>query len=247
MKKIAQIDTNQLYAKDHFLFMTEVKGLISSFGSIFLNIDTLFNKFLVNYEQHHENIKKMGFSADAINILEKSDKKRDDYYYSIAFIVKAYTKHIDEKIRAGATKIEEIINKYGNLKYIPYEEETIQLSKLCYELTQYPNELNSMHLNEWITMLNDENEAFKNFYYVINQQLVFLDKIKNFRSNVDDSYTKITSKIEALSVIENMQTYSDFINKLNVIIEKYITTYNDSVAKTNEVKTPPPVIPESFY
>lgn len=247
MKQIIQIDTNRLYAREHFLFMTEVKGLLSSFGASLLQIDSLFDNFLLNYQKHHRNFQEMGLSPHSINLLEESDNKRDDYFWSIALLTRAYTKHIDSKVVDAAYRIEAIINKYGNLKYIPYEEESIQLTKFSNELSKYPSDLNLLHLTEWVKMLNDENEVFKDYYNSIRQELIFLDKIKNFRSNIDGCYDNIVSKINALSLVEKIPVYTDFIDKLNVVINNYIVLYDKAAIKSKTKQVSPPVIPESYY
>jgi len=250
--KIMPIKTYRLYGQDHFLFMTEVKSLIASFGSNLLNIDSLFRTFSSFYEQEHSTIQSLGLSPYSAQLLEESDKKRDDYYWAIGLIIKANTKHIDEKIRNAAGKIEKILDRYGNLRYVPYEEETIQLNRFCRELNKYPGDLGLMHLNEWIKILNDENEVFKDYYNAIKQEMFFLNtgSMKTVRLDVDNYYKEMISKIEALSVVEGVKMYEDFIYKLNAIINNYVGLYSDKKEKEKKATTnsqQPPIIPESFY
>jgi hypothetical protein len=47
---------------------------------------------------------------------------------------------------------------------------------------------------------------------------------KETRAATDKAYTAMTERINALIVIEGEETYSEFVNMINVFIDKYNTT-----------------------
>lgn len=235
--------------------MTEVKNLIASIGPGLLNIDSLFKNFTSLYNKEAQVIQSLGMSNSSAKQLESSDQKRDDFYWAIGLIVKSHTKHIDKEIQEAAKRLLKVINKYGNLRYVPYEEETIQISNFCHEIKNYPNEVKMLDLASWIEMLEDENIRFNDYYNSMKQEMVLIDKantgkLKVVREQVDNSYKEIVTKIEALATIQGFQVFCDFISRLNCIINNYSEIYLKSNSNKQEDKTidnSSPVIPESFY
>jgi len=251
--KINSIKPYRLYGENHFFFMTEVKNLIATVGPAQLNIDSIFNDFSAAYNKESDVIHSLGLSPNSANRLESSDQKRDDFYWAIGLIIKSHTKHIDINIRNSAKKLEKILNKFGNLRYEPYEEETMLISNFCHELKNFPQEVKLLGLKDWLDMLEDENIRFNDYYNSMKQEMVIVGKnstgkLKDIRKEVDLCYKEMIDKIGALATIDGFEVYCDFIRKLNIVINNYSQLYSNS--KTGEEKVinnAPPVILESFY
>lgn len=249
--KIKSIKTYRLRVREHLMFMTEMKNAIEAIGPALLDIDGLFNNFIQVYDREYKNLEDPSLSHSTMKKLEEYDEKRDNYYRGIELITKGSLRHKDPKVREAAILISDIIKRYGDIRYIPYEDETILMKNFCLELKRYSTELKILHLEEWIEMLDCENNSFQYLIDTVKKELISLlptQKIRTVRQQVDFLYKEIVARINALLTLEGENRYKNYIERMNDIISKY-TDINISALKESrktDVKIPP-VIPEAFY
>lgn len=249
--KIKAIKTYRLRSRDHFMFMTEVKNIIESIGPDSLDVSCLFKSFLEAYRHESIDVQNPSLSSNIIKMLEESDEKRDNYYRGIELITKGFLRHGDRVKKNAAETVYRIIKRYGDIRYISYEDETVLVKNFCLELKRYPQEVKSLHLDDWLEMLDSENNTFQYLLDSIKKELIFMEptqKIRTIRQQVDFLYKEIVSRINALLMIEGEYRYKEYIEKINAVINKYLSE-NNSPLKETKMKEPenPPVIPEAFY
>lgn len=249
--KIKSIKIYRLRDREHLMFMTEMKNTIEAIGPALLGIDCLFNNFIQVYNCEYKIFEDPSLSHSTMKRLEEYDEKSDNYYRGIELITKGFLRHKDPKVREAAILISGIIKKYGDIRYIPYEDAIILMKNFCLELKRYSSELKILHLEEWVEMLDSENNSCQYLIDTVKKELISLlpaQKIRAVRQQVDFFYKEIVIRINALLTLEGEDKYKNYIDRMNNIISKY-TAINMSASKEsrkNDVKTSP-VIPEAFY
>jgi len=244
--KIDVIKAYRLRNDEHFWFMTEVKNIIEAAGARYLNIEDIFSEFVELYEKENCLLKKEN-KTQCSNMVEESDTKRDDYHRGIELIIKGNLRHSDLTVRSAAKKLKQILDKYGDLRPLPYDEETVAINNFCADMDKQKSLVEKLHLTEWVEMLKTENNTFQQYFNQFQQY--FSDdnvSLKTIRRQLDQFYDDLIIRVEALTMIKGDWKYHDFVNQLNKAIESISssTTGNQDIypPRTNEKYTP-----ETFY
>lgn len=244
--KIKSIRPYRLRGHEHFLFMTDIKNIIiEESGTYPITEEGSVGNFIAAYNDEMKYYEMLGLNSTLVTNAEDSDIDRDSYYRSIVLIVKAYEKHSDAKIQGYAAKLLEVIDKYGDLRYIPYDDETICIQNFCREIRCYKEELQQLHLNEWIDILEKENIRFQYLMDDMKRELLDLNArkgLKNMREKLDNAYKEIVGRIEALSIVGSYNKYQELITKINKVINHYFNKEEKEEPCLNNQ-----IIPESFY
>ncbi|NDW17694.1 hypothetical protein D0T53_02035 [Dysgonomonas sp. 216] len=249
--KIKMIKTYKLHNNEHIEFMTDVKNLIETTGARYLNVDDIYERFLDLYQKEYAIVNKES-KTHCSKILEDSDAKRDDYHRAIELIIKANLRHPDEDMRNNAKMLQQIFDKYGDLRPLPYDEETLALKKFCSDMEEQKELLAEFHLDEWVDILKKENDQFEEFFE--KYQTSFENRrvsLKSIRSNIDQLYKKLISKIEAFAIVNGDWKYHSFVDQLNGAIEKMQNQLNRGDNNDNfnasNTKQQGAISPETFY
>lgn len=153
------------------------------------------------------------------------DGFRDETDLGFCLFVESNLHHPDPAIQENARKIMRIIDQYGNLRKLNYNDESSQLTNRNTEITtKYGNELNSLG-NGWGTMwlnsLNDANNQFINHFGTrANDEAskVYINTLEA-RAATDAAWETIAKRINALVVVNGEAPYAAFIDKVNYYIE----------------------------
>lgn len=244
--KIKSIRPYRLRGHEHFLFMTDIKNIIvEDPGSYPIIEKESVGNFISAYNDEMKYYKMLGLNSTLVTNAEDSDINRDSYYRSIVLIIKAYEKHSDPKVQEYSIKLLELINKYGDLRYIPYDDETVYIQNFCKEIRNYKVELQQLHLDEWIDMLEKENIRFQYLMDDMKRELLDLNTkkgLKNMREKLDTAYKEVIGRIEALSIVGSNNKYKELTIKINKVINHYFNKEDEKEQYLNNQ-----VIPESFY
>lgn len=243
--KIKSIRPYRLRGHEHFLFMTDIKNIITEELGPYQGIEaSLQANFITAYNDEMKYYEMLGLNSTLVINTEDSDIDRDSYYRSIVLIVKAYEKHTDPKMQQCASKLQGVIDKYGDLRYIPYDDETICIQNFCRDMKVHKAELECLHLNEWIDMLEKENIRFQYLMDDMKRELLDLNQhkgLKVIRERLDNAYKETISHIEALSIMGNYNRYQTLITKINKVVNHYFSKEEKEECLNDQI------IPESFY
>jgi hypothetical protein len=224
--EILKIDLVKLRNNEHLNCANEVKQLIAEHTAAALGIvnqtDNFSQALLLEEEAINPQLK-----SEKSDILVDDDAKRDDTFRGMADAVLSACRHFNPDVRTAANKLQtEVFKPFGNIARLSYNEETTAIDSLCSDLqTTYATECNTIGIAEWIVELMNDNANFKK---TSNQRVDEASvktqlKMKQVRADVDDAYKAIVRRIAALTEINGETNYKSFVNKLNVVLEKYAT------------------------
>lgn len=236
----SNIRSSKLRNGEHAKFFTEVDNLIDESGSTALSLDdqsALFKSVLAREFEALGVIRKSALSDE----LEVADQPRDDTFRGTVDTAKAGLNHYDPEVRKAAAKVMVVLDSFGNVAALPYNEETIAISKIKTELTtKFANEVDTLGLAPWLTVLETQNTAFdtlmkERFSEEAGKTAL---RMKTIRQEVEAAYQKVLRRIEALIEINGMANYGVFVAEMNSRIEKYNTIVAQREGNKAEVETP---------
>lgn len=151
----------------------------------------------------------------------EADDKVDHLYTGLTLHVRAQTYHPVAAVSQAAEETIEIIDKYGVLADLPYNQQYGTLKNSLQELTALPAETGeALGLNEWIAAIT---KAMAQFEIARDQQTVEQSKyqvgmVKQMRTAADNAYRQFVSTINAYTIAFGEENYTDFIGQMNVMI-----------------------------
>ena len=239
--KIEVLKTSNLRNEEHYQFQNEFKALVERFTPGALGIEAAFAAYLTLYANETE----------ALDIILKSpftgkvttaDDKREITFRGFCDTVKGALNHFTPKKSEAANRVQIVIDHFGNINNKTNDEQTAAIKALIADLNaDYADDVATLRLDEWLTELQANNEAFEALMderYSDDAGKTQL-RMKEVRKEVDTAYRTITTRIDALVVVNGPETYAPFIKELNIRVEKYNNTLAQRKgrnAKPNEPK-----------
>jgi hypothetical protein len=221
--KIMNVKSEKLRNEEHFQFQSEFKGLVERFTPATLGIEATFAAYLPLYANEAEALDVIRKSA-VTDEIDNADHLRDTTFRGMCDTVKGATNHFTPTKREAAQRIQIAIDHFGNINAKPYDEQTASIKTLLADLiTAYAADVATLSLEEWITELQANNDAFEALMderYSDDAGKTQL-KMKEVRREVDTAFRTITTRIDALAVVNGPETYTPFVNELNSRVEKY--------------------------
>lgn len=237
MKTIIRVPLPYLRNEECFQFYTAFKTLAEQTGVNDQNIGALYATFLVllgQLDESLEQIRKSGFT-DSITDL---DNIRDNYHRGITRCIAAYIYHFDPAHVEAAKRLKRITDHYGNLRERPYNEETAAITNLVQDLRKLDGDMQLIHVADWVDKLDEAN---LNFDTVMNDRysetaiLQQITKVRNIRTEMEATYRKIVTVIEAFAVaMPEGSVYEKFIGEWNVRVEYYKRTIDQRKGKNKK-------------
>ncbi len=234
--KIDNLTLPRLRNSEHLQFHIDVMTLVNSTTAAALGIDVLFKKYAPTVNLEKETLNTVTKSAST-NTLAEADETRDETFRGIRDVVKGFCRHYNDEVKDAATKIKIVFDTYGNVAVKSYNQETAEITSLVSELnSSLKNEIKTIGITEWIAALKQQNETFddiKNSRYS-EEASKTSDSMKDIRIGIDDIYSSIVERINALIVINGDKNFKDFVNGLNVRIASYTTALNQRQGRNRE-------------
>jgi hypothetical protein len=231
---ISKIKFSRLRNGEHAQFFTEVDKLIDEVGASVLTIEpqsALLKMVLAREFEALAIIRKSVLSDE----LETVDQPRDNTFRGSVDSVKSALNHFDANVKKAASKVMVVLNSFGNVAALPYDEETIAIRKLATELRgTCANEISLLALEPWLTVLETQNDNFATIMkerYSEDAGRTAL-RMKSIRIEVEGAYKKMLKRIDALIEINGEANYTVFVTELNSRIDKY----NNIVARRESSK-----------
>lgn len=191
--KIMNIKSEKLRNEEHFQFQSELIELVERFTPVTLGIEAAFAAYLPLYANEAEALDVIRKSA-VTDEIANADHLRDTTFRGMCYTVKGATNHFIPKKREAAERIQIAIDHFGNINAKPYDEQTASIKTLLADLnTTYADDVATLRLEEWITELQVDNNAFEalmNERYSDDAGKTQL-KMKEVRKEVDAVYRTI--------------------------------------------------------
>ena len=175
-------------------------------------------------------------SAYTLSVTE-SDGFRDEIDQGFCLFVESLLYHPDPAIRENARKIKRIIDQYGNLRKLNYNDESSQLSNRNIEIvTNYATELASLANGfgtTWLGSIDTANKQFVDHFgtRASDEASKVVIHTLEARAATDAAWETIAQRINALVVVNGEAPYAAFIDKVNYYIE-----YNRGLINARKAK-----------
>jgi len=225
MMKIEKFNQNNLRNEEHYQFQTEFKTLVTQSTPTALNIDNDYATYLLRYKEEGEAlnlVRKSALSDD----LHTADQHRNGILHGMFDAVQSASNHFKPELKAAALRLQVLFDHYSDIVHRTHDQKTSAITSFVNELTTtYANDISVLNLNEWITELQSSNNAFvhiKTTRYTEDAAKTQL-RMKEVRTDVDNSYHTITERINALITINGDAAHKAFVTELNLRIAKYST------------------------
>jgi hypothetical protein len=221
--KTNKINLSNLHNEEHFQFHTEFKDSLTKELAETLQISEAFATFLIIYLQEKEALQVIRKSANTQQLAD-ADKDRDIIFRGLVDAIKSGQNHFDENKRAAANRLMIVLDQYGNIARKPYNEETAAINKLEVEAsTNYAADVTMLNISDWFTELGSRNKKFdtlmKSRYS--EEAVKTLNRMRGVRIEIDNVYRSITSRLDALMLINGTTKYEAFVRELNARVDKY--------------------------
>jgi hypothetical protein len=239
--KIKRIDFRALRNNEHFQCQTEFKALIETFNPATLNIESLFgDTYLPLYDAEDEALVKI-IKNTFSDQRSDTDRLRDQTFRGSSDTILAGVNHFDPEVREAARRLKIVFDRFGNVAQLPLNEETSAIYNLVQEVTEnHRTDAEKLGLIPWMNKLKSDNESYEALVtggYEEEASKTEL-KAKETRTEVDKVVRQIIERIEAFIVIEGEANYSEFVRRLNLILDRYANTLaqRKGIAKAKTIK-----------
>ena len=225
MKRTRSLKLGNLTNEQWLEFLTEVKLLIEGYGASSLGLAILYAVFCALYAKACIAIKAIRESIYT-PMIAKADKVRDFDYNEFRKKIKDYRKHYDEIIRNAAEKLYIVSKRYGNVAAEEYNDESATIMLFISEVRDnFMDEVNILGLSNLLDTLEQHNNEFRVLMNQREQEYHQKTQLKmtvpEIRKAGGDCYHDMTDVVDAMQLLNNTPTISEFFDILDLKIEHY--------------------------
>jgi hypothetical protein len=241
MEKIESTPLSRLRNNEHFQFMTDVDKLISTSQASELGIEDLNSEFK-NLLVIEDAVMRIELGSSKSKTIEELDKKRDQTWNAIFLRTTSTLFSPFANEIASAETVKRIIDLYGDVRSLTYNEESAAITNMVTDLLLPANaeHLNRVGLLRWVVELKNENNQFQTIFNQRNSELAGRERgdTRDIRILIDPVYEQIVEKINASIVLGIAKPIVDsFTSELNEKIKYYKTTLSSRVSREKAKKT----------
>lgn len=150
-----------------------------------------------------------------------ADEVVDRLYTGLTLYLRSLTYHPTENIRTTAEGMLAIIDKYGKLTTLPYNQQYGALQNSMQELNALDGEtLAVLVLDDWLAGLATAVAQFQaaRDSQTAEQSNYQVGLVKDTRTAADAAYKQFVASINAFAIAFGETNYATFINQMNVMI-----------------------------
>ena len=150
-----------------------------------------------------------------------ADEVVDRLYTGLTLYLRSLTYHPVEATRIAAEGVLVIIDKYGKLTGLPYNQQYGVLLNSMQELTALTEEtFTLLHIADWLAELSSAIARFQNArdMQTAEQSNYQVGLVKDTRTAADAAYKQFVASINAFAIAFGETNYATFINQMNVMI-----------------------------
>lgn len=208
--------------KAHFELMTELKDLLSGTNQSAFKIEELVAVFVALLSDEDEVMILVQKYEDTEEIA-LTDMDRDAVSRLIEAIVKCCEKMRDKEKKAAAKRLKPVLDTYKNIARLPYDEETAAIHNLLQELDKRRADVVTVRADAWVDDLRSYNDEFRSLMksrYSEEAKRLKL-RMKEVRSQVDEAYFDIITKLEAGANFNGEEAYRNLFDEINARLTRY--------------------------
>lgn len=153
----------------------------------------------------------------------RADELADAAWSGLNAQTKVMLNYPNEACRAIATETHALIQKYGNITSMPYNEEYGRLHNLLQDLAALGLEKQKqIYIDAWVKELQKRYDEFMaaSAARTAEESLRVTGIVKQARTEADLAYRTLVTRVNALALINGDAEYVAFIDHLNVVIDQ---------------------------
>jgi len=229
MKQISLIFPRYLHNDEHDQLHNEIQKLIEAETPTKLGIVEL-NKPYQQARVAEKAALQVELGSMYTKSITESDGYRDDLDFGFELLVESHLHHFDPEVRESAERVWRIIQQYGVIRKLNYNAESSNMTNRNAELrTKYAADVAAIANGQgtvWLAKLEEANDQFVSHFgdRATEATARISGNVLDARIVVDNIFTDITTRINALVVVNGEANYATFIDKANYYINYYKET-----------------------
>lgn len=223
--EILNLKIANLHNEEHFQFHTECNSLFKKYTSAALGIDQEYPVYSLLLDSESEALKKIRASAHTKNLAD-ADYRRDAIYRGMYGIARTACTHFRDDVKQAALRLRHVLDNFGNIAMLPYDEESAALAHLLDDLEgDYASDLAITGLTEWVAELRSRNAAFNALIGIRYDESAGKTQVnlRATRLDMDATYQRMATWINAMALLNKGEGYNSFITDLNLHIKHFNT------------------------
>lgn len=164
------------------------------------------------------------------------DKERGDLLVYLTTTISQTRKNPIEAKRLAAERLYIIVKPYVGAANLPRLQETAAIEGLLIDLAKegMPEAIEELDLTEIIALLKEKNRSYAELTEQRSNAKAdsTVESAKKIRLRMDQEYEEMTTYAFATSVLNPTTETSNFISRLNVLIDETKALYNQRIALT---------------
>lgn len=235
MKQIETFDIRRMRNEEHFGFMKLVEQQLPNLPeNKAIKFAGAFTTALDNEELILEKQQRRSLYTPSLTTL---DKARDNALRGIHFCVKNDLQHFKPEVVLSAQKLDAVLDKFGDLRELPYIQENGAIENLCQELEILKSDVQAIGAAEWVAELSDKHKEFTAAFNARNDEQASalpLNATTTARKAMDQAYRILVQVVNALVLLEDEEAYVPFIDGMNALItyQRNVLTRRKASAET---------------
>jgi hypothetical protein len=226
MKKILFFDLHSMQNLEFSQFCVEISKLITFYTASKLGIVSFERPFQVALDKLAKALQAEKGSVYTKTITQ-SDAFRDQLEHGFFLFIESCLYHYDPVVQTAGEHIQRIIDKYGDLRRLPYNKESSAITNRNVELlNNYAADVATAGATEWLNRDNAANNEFiAHFGERANEEAARLvSNVRDSRNLTEDTYNAIVEQVNALVLVNGSADYAEFIDKVNYYVDYYKNT-----------------------
>ena len=219
MKQIVVFNVRRFRNEESFGFMQQVTQLAENL--LTQEVDKPFVENLLAGVSKYDVALKQSVKNSQTKAVNKADVLFDAAYMNIAAQSRSLTNHPDPDVKEIGEEAVAIWEKYGNITKLSYNQEYGAAFNYLQDMYALGEEkLTISGLSVWVDNLQNIYDRFitSREAQVSEESVKVTGIVKESRKNCEDIYRDFVKNINAHVIVYGEENYSEFIDKMNVII-----------------------------
>lgn len=219
MVQIKSLHINHLRNDEDFGFQKRVLNLAQS--TLTQEVDQpVVAQYKAAVDAFDAALKQSQKNSKTAAVLE-CDAQVDHLYVGFTYNIRSLTYHPTEEIREAAEPVLAIIDKYGALVDLPYNQQYGALHNSLQELTAVDVETQTLlGMQPWMSALSSAMSRFQiaRDAQTFEQSEYQIGLVKDTRTAADAAYKKLVDSVNAFAIAFGEENYATFIAQVNVMV-----------------------------
>ncbi len=226
MENIRIYDFTQLRNNEHGQFHSTFRNEVITATPHKLGIEKLFPGYAAALDAELQAI-EVEQGSQFTKSIEETDAYRDQLYRAYVLNVRSCSLNYDAEVQKSAQNILRIIEQVRDMRKQPYNQESETIVSLIGQIkTNYAADVEKCRNGDLLDKLEKANNQFINHFGTRANEVSsrLSGNVRIARNPVDEGFKNIITVINAMALINGVDEYKAFIDKVNYLIDYNRTT-----------------------